>query len=811
MIIPGDFDLGALVNLEHSLMHDLRAWWKVLPGVSGGSVLQNLSRSTHLLTGTGENEMELTNMPHATSWKGDSLEFDGSASYCDLMTSYGGLILHPGLAEHLEQTPFTFACWFNQRAATTGILTYHGRSGAADRFHRIYVQGTGEVVCSSQWNNAISVTVVGLNEWHFVVGVWYGTADRSVFLDGRFEKNNTGSNTNINYLNKTALGMSRDSSPSSPFNGHIREAMAWGRALADEEILDLYHRGVDGYPELINRVKVFWDIGSGGGGDEHLIQNAIDTIVLATSNGTVKHNNTLLQPAIDTVVLASSNGTVKHNNTLIQPAIDTIVLASSNGTVKHNQTLTQPAIDTVVLATSDGTVKHDTTLTQPAIDTIVTATSNGTVKHNNTLIQPAIDTIVLVSFNGIVLTGNHLVQPAIDTIVLASSNGTVKHNNTLIQPAIDTIVLASLNGTVISGSDEHLIQNAIDTIVLASSNGTISHDVHLVQPKVATIVLVANTGRLSAWLKTAIWDTEPKPGAKKLGWNSSHELAASIVTALAMDEGAGTTLADAKGGSFDGTIGTGAVGEESWVTDEVKHNPSVRADISIPAGVSAGLDSTFSWGLLIKILYEPLVADDGSSDYGEVRRPLKKIESASDSWGEFRHNGFFDLSSDLQERPLMVATIAGSPQDFGNPAAEEGPDWPDLNLDQWLHWHFTFDKDVGAKIYTNGILHRVLGASTGLMDLATSTPLELIAEYLSADGTQWLAMVADFKLGDRVWTEREIWRDYINPWDLYTSPETLLPGVYGETDLPGVYGVDVLPGVYPSETLLPGVFPIRSS
>lgn len=140
-------------------------------------------------------------------------------------------------------TPFTMACWFNADLTTSQYaLMWVGDKDVTGDFFVLFADGgsAGDPVrfrSTVGGTNSTANTTTGytVGQWHHACGVSASATSRSVYIDGGGKATATTSSTPAG-LDRTAIGVWADSTPSGPFDGKIAEAAIWDVALTDNEV-----------------------------------------------------------------------------------------------------------------------------------------------------------------------------------------------------------------------------------------------------------------------------------------------------------------------------------------------------------------------------------------------------------------------------------------------------------------------------------------------------------------------------------------------------------------------------------------------
>lgn len=139
-------------------------------------------------------------------------------------------------------TPCTLACWFRPTNNTGGNLLQICSSSGNDS-HRISMTSSGTYRIGSTEagtnGNADGSTIISINTWHHLCGVFTSSASRTGYLNGSDISTNTASRNPTSFT-RTVIGARRDASVFGIyFTGQIAEAAIWDVALTVDEILSL--------------------------------------------------------------------------------------------------------------------------------------------------------------------------------------------------------------------------------------------------------------------------------------------------------------------------------------------------------------------------------------------------------------------------------------------------------------------------------------------------------------------------------------------------------------------------------------------
>lgn len=233
--------------------------------VSGSTLLNDLSRSN--------NNGTLINGPIFDASNGGNIFLDGTNDYVDF-----------GLASAGSATSnYTFSVWFkNDNSTETKYVLTRGRDGLGAGWSLyLSVVDTGEPFAGVVWTSPSVVglstpantTVLSLNNWYYLTGVWKNGVGIYFYLDGVLNSSATTTGTS---LRTSTAGWSLGTITTTNFtSGYYGPVQIYNRALTDDEILQNYNALKSRFPSVYvpppvipsfitstNKLPVF---GSGGG------------------------------------------------------------------------------------------------------------------------------------------------------------------------------------------------------------------------------------------------------------------------------------------------------------------------------------------------------------------------------------------------------------------------------------------------------------------------------------------------------------------------------------------------------------------
>ncbi len=146
-------------------------------------------------------------------------------------------------ASPVTDTPFSMSCWYNRDSGFGGTLLFTGDQDVTDQ-HQLAFASTADHRANSKsggFTNALTLSAAAAGEWHLTTSMWVATDDRRVQADAAITiaEGTNAASFNPSGEDRIAIGMSRDSTPSSGADGPISHCGLWSDTLTDPEIDDL--------------------------------------------------------------------------------------------------------------------------------------------------------------------------------------------------------------------------------------------------------------------------------------------------------------------------------------------------------------------------------------------------------------------------------------------------------------------------------------------------------------------------------------------------------------------------------------------
>jgi hypothetical protein len=251
-----------LINYQHPLNRNRLGWWRVMPGLHGGSIYRDL---TGQIDGTFSfnNSTDGRNNMAPPGGYGSIKGSYSTTAVVNYNTNFG-----------LNGTNMSFACW--------AYLPTTNERGAFIKFGN-NSNGWGLGVGSSTFD-AYGSEIIGLYEleawiptgFNFTVG-WHhfgititSNGVPTFYYDGRRIYTRSPASIRSPADNNCfgLLGYSTIGGGGRQFGGHTDDSQLWNRVLSDKEFSDLYLESTLGYPTLLNSrpaVSVFYSSNYTGG------------------------------------------------------------------------------------------------------------------------------------------------------------------------------------------------------------------------------------------------------------------------------------------------------------------------------------------------------------------------------------------------------------------------------------------------------------------------------------------------------------------------------------------------------------------
>ena len=193
-----------------------------------------------------------------------SLSFDGDDDYFQVTYSSELAINGPFTASAWVKIPTSHSTnWGTVIGAHKGlgILLYAGSNG---------LDGKASMELNSSIS-AVGTSDLRDNKWHYVAGVYDGTAAK-IYVDGTLQGSTDGSRGTVSGQNDFFIGRGNHTSATNDhFTGNIDEVVIWNDALSDNEITALYNSGAgfasynSGDYTSSRDIKGYWKMDEGSG------------------------------------------------------------------------------------------------------------------------------------------------------------------------------------------------------------------------------------------------------------------------------------------------------------------------------------------------------------------------------------------------------------------------------------------------------------------------------------------------------------------------------------------------------------------
>ncbi|MGI9245014.1 MAG: LamG domain-containing protein [Verrucomicrobiales bacterium] len=146
-------------------------------------------------------------------------------------------------------TPLTLSAWVKTASTAKDGLVYLGDGATGNSYYLLQIQaGNGKNVARNPAEIAATGSSVNDGEWHHVLGVNAGTAERRIYIDGVLVTTEVTDVPEV-FLNRFGIGALTRSTPLAPvdlFTGELDDVALWDRAFTDLDAAALNGLGVLG-------------------------------------------------------------------------------------------------------------------------------------------------------------------------------------------------------------------------------------------------------------------------------------------------------------------------------------------------------------------------------------------------------------------------------------------------------------------------------------------------------------------------------------------------------------------------------------
>ena len=165
------------------------------------------------------------------------------------------ILFDDGSTEYLKRDagvrdvrPTTMACWFNSNDTTVDQVLMGEGMSALNRYWGLMAAGTwtgDPVVLQEKCGAAVvriakSTSAYTANKWYHVCGIFVGTSERTVYLDGGSKNTRADASDTVDTWNRTSIGCSYKAGVANlPMSGLVANAAIWNVALTDEQVAAL--------------------------------------------------------------------------------------------------------------------------------------------------------------------------------------------------------------------------------------------------------------------------------------------------------------------------------------------------------------------------------------------------------------------------------------------------------------------------------------------------------------------------------------------------------------------------------------------
>ena len=244
-------------DLGNPLLRGLTAWWRGVPGATGGDRIFDLSLS--------QNHGTLTNMGYGTTsgWSPAThpggymqLNFDATDDYVETSVNPGTSV----------STPLTLCSWvyvisdtgdtvlISNRIANNYTGVWWSPTDGAHPLKPALTLCSESGPCTNQ-EKVFSTNAIALNTWYHLCTTYDGsqtTAGIALYQNGVAVATTLATDTGFAAWTDRPwrLGANRNTTVGEILNGAMADTMVWNRALTAAEIAALYQQAVLGHPAL---------------------------------------------------------------------------------------------------------------------------------------------------------------------------------------------------------------------------------------------------------------------------------------------------------------------------------------------------------------------------------------------------------------------------------------------------------------------------------------------------------------------------------------------------------------------------------
>lgn len=149
----------------------------------------------------------------------------------------------------ITSLPYTVCCWIKSNEdnpAAARVAFFYGNSGDDADYFEIGFNTAGQIASRNRHTQAAYVTSaddVADGKYHFACVIITDplTVGLDLYIDGVYDSSTQSANADITDMyDRIAIGMLRDSTPSSAFEGDIDHVMMFPCALTPQQIAQLY-------------------------------------------------------------------------------------------------------------------------------------------------------------------------------------------------------------------------------------------------------------------------------------------------------------------------------------------------------------------------------------------------------------------------------------------------------------------------------------------------------------------------------------------------------------------------------------------
>lgn len=221
--------IAAALACTHFLWADLKVHWPL--DESSGALASDSS-------GEGNDGIWLGSSG-SVGWQptggidGGAVSFSGSNRDSFITSSF----------DSVSGTPFTMSVWVKTTSIANDTMIYLGDAATGNSYNTLKIQGgSARVVVRNTSETQATGPSVRNGQWRHVLGVYNGTDDREIYVDGSLANSNFTDVSDVT-LTRFGIGGLTRSTPAAPvdlFTGELDEVALWDRAFDAGDVAALH-------------------------------------------------------------------------------------------------------------------------------------------------------------------------------------------------------------------------------------------------------------------------------------------------------------------------------------------------------------------------------------------------------------------------------------------------------------------------------------------------------------------------------------------------------------------------------------------